>query len=736
MAADSVNIKFNLKGLQPALQGFSKLGASALRLAGITAGLSFGGVVSGVIAMTKSVADQAEELLRLSRVTGITVENLSRLQFASKQLDVSFEEITASTRFLGRNLQEAVNDPTSDVGQLLQRLGVDAKKAGGDMNEAFLQVGAALDKIPTHAGKVAAAQKLLGRNAAQLLPAFEDNAQALRELMEASDRAGYTMSTKTAVAADNLNDAVDGIGMSLRAVTIQTIAPSIPIFAKIGEVLAGLAQDASKMDEAGRIFRSALLSMMKVGVQAHSVFMATATALGALGAAAVEALQHGLSSANEILVEAGAEINKYYERFENAGEIIKKFAEDAESAADRAAQAQVKALGLGQELTASEIDRETEARMKRLRELREELWKLNDTFGQSAMQAHIWELQFGDLSKAPGKEAESLRNEIIALMKVMDFRETNKQLKEMSREYLKQLDVQYELEDIAAELDKLTEAKLITEQQALQIIGRKQTEQLTKEAAAIEEQLERRQRLIEMEVELGQISQNQGLRKSDAARDHAAKQLQEIVDKMREINAEAADPEIAKQMEAMALRAQELGSAFGGFGKILLDMTHEFTREVTDALVDMLDFTERSFTDTFKKISKRIASIIINESIGKPMEQGLRQLVAGFNFGAFLGGGAQAQPFYGGGGVAAPFADGGTVGAGTWALVGEEGPELIGPASSRRTVIPNDQLGGGQTFHFHFDAGVSRADIAAIIPRIKAETIAAISDLQRRGGRL
>lgn len=81
-----------------------------------------------------------------------------------------------------------------------------------------------------------------------------------------------------------------------------------------------------------------------------------------------------------------------------------------------------------------------------------------------------------------------------------------------------------------------------------------------------------------------------------------------------------------------------------------------------------------------------------------------------------------------------PRAMGGPVSAGAAYLVGERGPEVFVPGASGR-ILPNSV--GAVTIHQHIDARNADAGLRAMLPgilqRSKMETIAAISDLQRRG---
>jgi hypothetical protein len=68
-------------------------------------------------------------------------------------------------------------------------------------------------------------------------------------------------------------------------------------------------------------------------------------------------------------------------------------------------------------------------------------------------------------------------------------------------------------------------------------------------------------------------------------------------------------------------------------------------------------------------------------------------------------------------------------------LVGERGPEIVVPSRNAQ-VVPNNKLGGGQGVTViqqnTFGAGVSRAEIQAMLPKIVESTKAAVFDAQRR----
>jgi hypothetical protein len=138
-------------------------------------------------------------------------------------------------------------------------------------------------------------------------------------------------------------------------------------------------------------------------------------------------------------------------------------------------------------------------------------------------------------------------------------------------------------------------------------------------------------------------------------------------------------------------------------------------------------------------IAQDIARIILRQTVTTP----LANLVMGglsSAFGGLIGGGpgdirgpggSTSIPFGG------PRALGGPVEAGSAYLVGEQGPELFMPGQSGR-IIPNGQTGStvvNQTIQISVGvAQTVRAEIAALMPAIKRQTVDAVADARMRGG--
>lgn len=168
-----------------------------------------------------------------------------------------------------------------------------------------------------------------------------------------------------------------------------------------------------------------------------------------------------------------------------------------------------------------------------------------------------------------------------------------------------------------------------------------------------------------------------------------------------------------------------------------------FATEFTTSLNNMLWDTTKDWKAFFRSLGRFISATLLQEYISIPLSNGIKQMMGSLlgqalgrgAVGGTGGGGGGLQPIQGGSpGVMA--AAGGIIPSGSWALVGERGPELLSPAPGSRTVIPNHAMGGvgGVVINQHFSAGVTQNEIARMIPALRQQTMAAMIDAQRRGG--
>jgi hypothetical protein len=166
--------------------------------------------------------------------------------------------------------------------------------------------------------------------------------------------------------------------------------------------------------------------------------------------------------------------------------------------------------------------------------------------------------------------------------------------------------------------------------------------------------------------------------------------------------AKKAVEELTPQQENMKSIASTIRDAFSG------------------AFMSMVDGT-KSVKDAFKDMARSIILKLYEVLVVQRIVNGAMGLV-GKVF-------PSLAPF-----VSGARAMGGPVTGGKAYLVGERGPEIVVPSRNGQ-VVPNNQMGGNNVTvnqSISFGAGVTRAEIQAMLPKIVESTKAAVFDAQRR----
>lgn len=253
----------------------------------ITTGAAF------AVGMAKAIADTADELAKLSARTGITVEDLSRLQYAAGLSGVSNEALTASIERLSRGMAEAASG-VGTAGQAFTAMGISVKNQDGSLRSQNEVLGEIADKFAGYkdgAEKSALAQQIFGKSGAQLIPMINGGAQALKDMADESDRLGNTLTTQTAKAAERMNDnltriqtAAGGVAQTISGPLIQSLADLSDAYIK-SERSAKDLQSITNGVKSGMTGLAVVLETIAVlGVNTAYVFQSIGREIGAAGA--------------------------------------------------------------------------------------------------------------------------------------------------------------------------------------------------------------------------------------------------------------------------------------------------------------------------------------------------------------------------------------------------------------------------------------------------------------------
>lgn len=219
-------------GVQKALNKLGALDPKVVAVAG-SVGLLAAACIKAekaLIGMTKESATRADELLRVSSVSGVAAENLQKFEYAADFVGVSTDALTDSLKDLTKNMADAANG-NEDYAAKFENLDVSITNADGSLRDSydvFLDVIDALGQMENVTERDAAAMGLINESAQQLNPLIETGTDALRQYADEAEALGAVLSEDELEALNAVDDAQKKLLKTQEAVTEQISAQYAP----------------------------------------------------------------------------------------------------------------------------------------------------------------------------------------------------------------------------------------------------------------------------------------------------------------------------------------------------------------------------------------------------------------------------------------------------------------------------------------------------------------------------
>ena len=210
---------------------------AAVRRAAI--GLAIGGaaaITGFAIGAIKNFADLGDELDKMSKRTGFSVESLGELKFAAEQSGSSLEDVEKAAKRMSSAILD-LEDGLTEATRPFERLGITLDDLKGKRPEdQFQLIALALAGVEDATTRAALAQDIFGRSGTALLPLFIEGEKGMEALRQQARDLGIVMSTESAADAadfkDSLNElksAVSGLGLAFSG----TLVPRITGFIRL-----------------------------------------------------------------------------------------------------------------------------------------------------------------------------------------------------------------------------------------------------------------------------------------------------------------------------------------------------------------------------------------------------------------------------------------------------------------------------------------------------------------------
>jgi hypothetical protein len=252
-------VKTNLGGLDGA--------ARSLQGSLATLGVGFGAVQT--VRFFKGIIDGADEMGKLAQKTNMAVEQVAGWTHALDLAGVSQGALQKTAKALGTQMLDASRG-LAEAKDNFAALDIDIKNNDGSLkslNAVLLEVA---DRYANATDKTAAAalmNKVLGKSALDLIPAFKDGRAAL-EAMIAEGQRYNPITEESARQAEAFNDNLQRLSKSIKSDFIVAMNSSLPALAEMSENMVraskegitflGVLRELAKVDLAllGTLFPS------------------------------------------------------------------------------------------------------------------------------------------------------------------------------------------------------------------------------------------------------------------------------------------------------------------------------------------------------------------------------------------------------------------------------------------------------------------------------------------------
>lgn len=234
-------------GVTKALNKLGSLDTKVVVVAGAVAGLAVAAVKAkkALDNMTLESGQKAEELLKLSSVSGVATDTLQKFQYAGDFVGVSSDALADSLKDLTKNMSDAANG-NEEYADKFSALGVSITNTDGSLRnsyDVFLDVIDALGEMSNKTERDAAAMGLINESAQQLNPLIEAGTDALRAYGDEAERMGAVLSEDDLKALKDVDDAQNRLKATQEAVTDQIALQYSPHMKKALEKSTELVND-------------------------------------------------------------------------------------------------------------------------------------------------------------------------------------------------------------------------------------------------------------------------------------------------------------------------------------------------------------------------------------------------------------------------------------------------------------------------------------------------------------
>ncbi len=273
-----------VRGLRRAEKKIKAFGSSirnmGLKMAGLGAA-----ILAPLLGAAKAFSSMGDQIAKMAKRTGLSVEALSELKFVASQTGTSIEALETGFRRMQRSIYDAGRGLSTQTDALAD-LGLAYKDLKGlAPEEQFKLMAEAISRIEDPTRKAALAQALFGRAGTMMLPMMAKGAKGIEQLQKEARRLGLTMSAEDAVAAEEFTDTLDALWKVVKMGVFRVGAALAPVLKQLAETITDVATKVSAWIQVNRQIIVTVLKVAAAVLAGGIALVALGTIISGLGSA-------------------------------------------------------------------------------------------------------------------------------------------------------------------------------------------------------------------------------------------------------------------------------------------------------------------------------------------------------------------------------------------------------------------------------------------------------------------
>ena len=250
-------LEASTSGLGQASKKMADFGGAVTKAGESLKGLSMvaGAVDVALAGLTVKAGQTADDLNTMSKVTGISTEELQKYKLSADLLDVSVDTIAKTQTKMKRSMLSA-QQGSDNMAEAFSTLGIAIADSNGNLrsqDEVFQETIEALGKMENETERDALAMQIFGKSATELNPLIEDNGETFKRVADIFAKNNLEIvDQETLDKANEFQDSLDTI-KAMGMATLSTLGTQLagylaPAMEKISEALGKVFGWLSQLD--------------------------------------------------------------------------------------------------------------------------------------------------------------------------------------------------------------------------------------------------------------------------------------------------------------------------------------------------------------------------------------------------------------------------------------------------------------------------------------------------------